>query len=369
MCDADEIFQTVSKVLDRPSERKKYEKFLALKADGRIKWFVKYNTFTISSLTRTWKPYSMKGKLFWYTLPLLARLLIILNIKKIGPLSLIEFKMNIFKRISIYVGKPGPTQKLIVIVGEDSFSEVLKISKGNIAKKRIQQENQTLKNLPETIKGVVPKTKCEELQKKLGYSYTIQYFVDGLPSGKELTEKHIEFLASLKTGKKLDLSKKIISLIEKYQTTIEIYFPGKTQDFMALFKPNLIVPEMIQHGDFAPWNIKHNGRQLVVVDWEYAVFDGLPLFDMIHFFVSQQENRQDYDNILNDLNCFLKSKFVTKYKQQIELNDSVSHDIYIMSYLLNMYLIKSEDFIEKHIQKEGSFMLFLRQLIFSQKLK
>jgi thymidylate kinase len=37
------------------------------------------------------------------------------------------------------------------------------------------------------------------------------------------------------------------------------------------------------HGDFAPWNMKQNGKKLFIFDWEYASEAGPPAWDLFHF--------------------------------------------------------------------------------------
>src|SRR6202011_3753725 len=42
---------------------------------------------------------------------------------------------------------------------------------------------------------------------------------------------------------------------------------------------NVQVPCGLGHGDFAPWNIRMAGRQLLVIDWEYGSETHPPLWD------------------------------------------------------------------------------------------
>lgn len=43
------------------------------------------------------------------------------------------------------------------------------------------------------------------------------------------------------------------------------------------------LPQLLQHGDFAPWNIRQAGRRICVFDWEYAQPSCNPLADFLHF--------------------------------------------------------------------------------------
>lgn len=46
---------------------------------------------------------------------------------------------------------------------------------------------------------------------------------------------------------------------------------------------SVALPQLLQHGDFAPWNIRQSGSHLCVFDWEYAQLSCNPLADFLHF--------------------------------------------------------------------------------------
>ena len=41
------------------------------------------------------------------------------------------------------------------------------------------------------------------------------------------------------------------------------------------------------HGDFTPWNLRHDGEELVAIDWEWAREDGLAGIDLGHGLVME----------------------------------------------------------------------------------
>lgn len=45
----------------------------------------------------------------------------------------------------------------------------------------------------------------------------------------------------------------------------------------------VVLPPILQHGDFAPWNIRQAGSRICVFDWEYAQCSCNPLADFMHF--------------------------------------------------------------------------------------
>lgn len=48
------------------------------------------------------------------------------------------------------------------------------------------------------------------------------------------------------------------------------------------------LPQLLQHGDFAPWNIRQAGGRICVFDWEYAQPSCNPLADFLHFHLIQR---------------------------------------------------------------------------------
>ena len=49
-----------------------------------------------------------------------------------------------------------------------------------------------------------------------------------------------------------------------------------------------LIPTCIGHGDFAPWNINRDARDITVFDWEYAQDSATPLHDFFHFHCIQR---------------------------------------------------------------------------------
>ncbi|HFD15052.1 MAG TPA: hypothetical protein ENJ38_01960 [Rhodospirillales bacterium] len=42
-------------------------------------------------------------------------------------------------------------------------------------------------------------------------------------------------------------------------------------------------PLVAAHGDFAPWNVLANGGRVTAIDWEYAILEALPGFDLAYW--------------------------------------------------------------------------------------
>ncbi len=51
---------------------------------------------------------------------------------------------------------------------------------------------------------------------------------------------------------------------------------------------DLMIKRVIFHGDFAPWNIRHDGKEWMVIDWEKARLLGPPLWDLLHYEIQEE---------------------------------------------------------------------------------
>jgi len=101
----------------------------------------------------------------------------------------------------------------------------------------------------------------------------------------------------------------------------------------------------IEHGDFAPWNIREDASgELFVLDWEHARVRGLPWLDALHF-VYQMETlvlRKQPKTVLNAL----RKVFVLPAAKEYAINErgsGMQRDHFIMIYLLRMLVTGSAD--------------------------
>lgn len=74
-----------------------------------------------------------------------------------------------------------------------------------------------------------------------------------------------------------------------------IDFLGKFSDQLDELK-NLRMPFVFAHYDFAPKNVKFEGCDIRMIDWEHSLEQGLPLVDMLHFYLRYlaKLNKCDY---------------------------------------------------------------------------
>jgi aminoglycoside phosphotransferase (APT) family kinase protein len=120
----------------------------------------------------------------------------------------------------------------------------------------------------------------------------------GSPPSRHLTQRLLSLLKRLNattsdgwrdwksTRLRQDLHKSVVDLsfraLPAYQT---IYRSSEIVDDLLSVGP---IHPSLSHGDFAPWNIIDTDNGPVLLDWEYASFDGNPIADYCHFRLIQQ---------------------------------------------------------------------------------
>jgi hypothetical protein len=193
---------------------------------------------------------------------------------------LAEFAQDVMPQLTsavVLVGTPGPTQQLTVqlwdktgrILGYLKYAE-----ERTTARRRLQQERFMLSNLPH---GVGP-----ELV-KFGPLGNGDALLESVLQGKPLR-------TTLPPGE--DLIPLLDSLVVAPPVPLDAHpWVRRMRDLGppavdAWFEPlsSRRWPVVIQHGDFAPWNLlRRPDGVLQAVDWEHGTLEGFPYLDLVHF--------------------------------------------------------------------------------------
>jgi hypothetical protein len=85
-----------------------------------------------------------------------------------------------------------------------------------------------------------------------------------------------------------------------------------------------MIKPVIFHGDFAPWNIRGDGKEWMVVDWEKACPLGPPLWDLLHYEIQTAilVDRSSPENILERLAGILADADIHSYLQDCGCPDA-----------------------------------------------
>lgn len=178
---------------------------------------------------------------------------------------------------TVLVGTPGPAQKITARL-EDKEGKVLgflKYAEKDAARIRLRREYRVLQAIPG---GLAPKA--------LGYGI--------LGDGEAL-------LTSPISGKRLSATMPPSKDAAHFLTSLAVSTPVVLEDhpwvkgvreqdgkgaldacFEVLAKRRW--PVVVQHGDFAPWNLlRISGSRIVAFDWEYGALEGFPCLDLAYY--------------------------------------------------------------------------------------
>lgn len=188
------------------------------------------------------------------------------------------------------ISEPGPRSKLTLKIMNEAGCALAygRIGYTPYAIEVIKQEVAALQKLAVMpVAHQVPALLgADDLAGRTGY-FLVETAGPDLEAGNELTQAHFQFLSGLATGdtKKwtdvvAQLENEVAPLLEIHDLKVTV---GRAMQYLrSLDLPD--VPVSIEHGDFAPWNIRlGNDGQLYVLDWEHSRLDGLPWLDALHF--------------------------------------------------------------------------------------
>jgi len=302
--------------------------FLVISGREGPKWIIPSNSSYGLTALKQWRPYSVKAYLKWqliltaYQLGLLPYLP---NIETINffakeQLSLLSLQNDV---PIIYIGTKNSTQKAVVqLVRKDETSPyaVFKVPLGNMAEQQIKQENMVLSLLPPAVQAFSPSL--------IDSTRGLQSWMAGAASSRVLSSQHIDVLLKLK-NKELVTFSSFIDLLNidlkglPDGSNTSLPLASDLLEHLALLDRTLEFTSVWMHGDFAPWNIKVN-KQLVLIDWEDADANGLPLQDLLHFVLIQGYL---FGKKLDCLDAFFDNQHVIRYLRNLNLSSTHAQNL------------------------------------------
>ena len=230
--------------------------------------------------------------------------------------------------IAIFIGSPGPLQKLTIYC-PNPFGGLGKVAKVAIyftANEVIKKESYWLEKLSHS------NATAKYLPKLIQHSALIcqrRYLtMMSLPNGntsKNFSTAHHAFLRALaqqnpiftqwdESEVHMRLKKRIHHLSAVVDEDIWLFWEEIITQIEYLIAQT-VLPNLMVHGDFAPWNLRLVNADLYVFDWEYAQTHGNPLQDFIHFHLIPQAlirkslNNKAMSNLLEKTVTYVDNQF------------------------------------------------------------
>ena len=277
--------------------------YVAVAGRRGLRWILPAQSQRITGLMAAWRPYSFPARLGWGLMRLAAKggLLPRLPGKKLFEADISNERWKDFgwekekpPIVVIYVGTPGPHQKLVITLADPLSGDgclVVKYPLVQTAWPKIANEYDKLVELRDVCSRLTPCPIHIDYIKR----FSVQTYIPGRPVSINLTDHHYHFLAQLSRSEasislkevRDEITARRVALMEtgqlldKDRVTLEELIRGSSWD--------AYVSSVITHGDFAPWNLKqHFSGEFFCVDWEDAQLVGLPFYDL-HYYRAKVE--------------------------------------------------------------------------------
>jgi hypothetical protein len=319
------------------SEVQHVERYYAVIAKKRIRWLLlKSQPRQYSKVLSNWRPSSTVSRVSMLFLRVFSRFRLLGYSPNIIE---IDIKLNgEFIPAACYVGTPSKARKLVGFFVDKCTNKVMgvmKVASFYAARDKIKNEKYILSYLAEHNVSHVPKI----LNSTLNNLITFQSFCNGKTTDSKLTKAHVDFLLSLQVEPKFlnaDIIKNNLLILYQKVKEKQVDIKKRIADAIVNYKFPSKILSVVEHGDFAPWNILLKAGVLRVVDWEDGLIYGLPLQDIFHFhfmvnYLLRKQNLFSISELKKDIN-------ILSYVEALEINEN-AYQTLCKYYLLRAYLL------------------------------
>jgi hypothetical protein len=338
-----------------------HSEYIVIPGNGSPRWLVPRSALYGLSVLTDWSPYGFSSKIKWFLLKVLYRFNLLTQAPGITTLIIDKFQNNTKKNSEknkasltsipvipvIYVGTPGPQQKAVITLVEEESKQpvcVIKIALEQRAKVSILQEADILVILNKSgITNVPELIKSNDL---LGFSQ--QTILKGSLSSRRFTKSHLKFLLSLPMLSEktcfMEQKKKVLALYDGQQSN---FFPLQLkliEEAINLITSHNTIALAFNHGDFTPWNIKQTrDEECKVFDWEDAQVEGLPFWDICHFFLMQAHLFKEKKQINELITAITKdnNSIINSYLNEMNINVSDAKQLVLLYFLFTIFNVNT----------------------------
>ena len=239
----------------------------------------------------SWRPYTMSSRLQWSavrfatSITMLSRLPGVVNSSARIDFSYWQRNLPEFSERwtpVVHLGTPSHTRKVIVFfLGEDQLVKaVAKVPLAPAAALAILNEASVLDCM--RAAEYLPKILFQDSERGV----TAQSWLDGKPASREFTSAHVDLLSFLANPdsktRVSDYRAEISAQLDSLDMPFDRSVLAQALELLNFDEP---LHGFVEHRDFAPWNLKWlPDGSLGLLDWEWAVPNGLPWQDACRFF-------------------------------------------------------------------------------------
>ena len=232
---------------------------------------------------------------------------------------------------AIKFGGVGQRARLVLLLCDETRRpvSVIKIGLNAAGRAATDQEADLLEKLPPGKLG------CIRLTNRLNTPALSLFATAYFPGDSPADDAGMEHLFHdwLNPGPAVPLAS--LEVWREFATKVAATDPGNWQVINTALAGKT-ARTTLQHGDFAPWNIRAvNAQNLQVFDWERGCLQGIPGWDWFHFVVQTAilARRLSVERVAAEVEQLLQSDRFQKYAQAAGISDFVQP--LLLAYLLH----------------------------------
>jgi thiamine kinase-like enzyme len=320
---------------------------------GTPRWILPENPAIGMTGLRFWRPYDLASRVKWqlilaaYQNQCISSLPNVFSFGVKIPAAATWCHLGYQKRDTlmpvIYMGDPISRSKAVsfmVDVPAKQCTTVTKVPLGKSADRKILHEADILQQLQSKSRNIAPGI----LYRSNDRAVTAQNICQFQSPKRKLTSNHLKWLFEMQS---VDQPTTLSDNVEILENRLEACGIKKNDPdykqmdrYLASLSNRNQVPVTWVHGDFAPWNLKEkNDGSFLAIDWEESLCEGLPLYDLIHYFYVQNADKLAPDKILD---LILAHPLVPQYLTRLNLSPQDAVQFYGY-FLLDYWCRRLED--------------------------
>lgn len=270
------------------------QSYLVIPGKDGPRWLIPARSQASASVLDIWHPYNLSSRMKWLAIRMAARAGALRLFPSVASVATCRAgALRWFERCAIpsrtgemvvLVGVPSADRKLVSFLLDDAhrIAAVLKVGVTASGGLSLLHEAEVLDRLAPYRWAPKLLSVHPELHA------AAQEYVPGAMPGREFRPEFMDILCGLpRSGGSKNLAQIAGEMARRFQPFrphLDQMAPGLLDRSLECLDLDLSVPTILTHVDFAPWNMRKNPKRgYVVVDWEWADFDGLPAYDLFHF--------------------------------------------------------------------------------------
>ncbi len=307
---------------------------------GVPRWVLPDNARRAVTVLKSWKPYSAKSRLQWSAIVASCRLNALAALPGVGR-EVLHCDLSYWRRwlpgfsdswaMAAYIGSPSPTRKAILFfVDEDAgVQAVAKVPINPAARAAILNEANILTKLQSRL----PLPRVLFLDE--GEGIAAQSWVGGVNVSRSFGAEHLKLLTCFASeSTRIRLSDSREQLEDRVASVDSSVDSSLLSDALLSLEVRDELRACVEHGDFAPWNLRRlaDGR-LALIDWEWAVEEGLPWQDVCRYFYMQDYLFRESADVWKIL---MTNPLLEEYRRHFELSPEAVRGLtvrYLLRYL------------------------------------